>query len=227
MDSMLCTTFSIVARCPRTGDVGVAVSTAVPATGALVPHVSFKGAIATQSYVNVSLGIKGLQLLDLGLPIDAALEALLAQDEGREVRQVHGVDAAGRTFAHTGRECVPWFGHQVGPNHTVAGNMLVGQETILAMQAAFLRTEGSELELAERLIRALEAGQQAGGDKRGKQSAALLVASSRPTFQHNLRVDDHPEPVAELRRVFDLVRTSFEARRGTYERLKTPIRVKF
>lgn len=221
-----CATFSIVARCPRTGDLGVAVSTAVPATGALVPHASLQGAIATQSFVNLDLGIRGLQLLEIGLPIDAGLQALLAQDEGREARQVHGVDAGGRAFAHTGRECVPWFGHRVGTGHTVAGNMLVGEETILAMQAAFLQSEGSDADLAERLLRALEAGQQAGGDKRGKQSAAVLVASRAPRFHHNLRVDDHPEPVTELRRLSEVVRRSFEARRGTYERLKTPIRVK-
>lgn len=224
---LLCATFSIVARCPRTGDLGVAVATAVPAVGALVPHVSLQGAIATQSFVNIALGVEGLRLLEIGLPIDVALPALLGQDEGREVRQVHGVDAGGRTYAHTGRECIPWSGHLVGAGHTVAGNMLAGEETIRAMQAAFGRTAGSDLELSERLLHALEAGQAAGGDKRGKQSAALLVASRAATFYHNLRVDDHPEPVSELRRLYEVARASFQARAATYERLKTPIRVKW
>lgn len=192
-------TFSIAARCPRSGDLGVAVATARPAVGALVPWVSRHAAIATQARVNTELGREGLALVAEGVPIGPALGGLLEADAGREIRQLHGVDGRG-TFAHTGSECVPWCGHLVGEGFTVAGNMLTGEGVVKAMAEAFLARPTAEL--AERLVGALEAGQAAGGDKRGKQSAALLVASDEPRGYHNLRVDDHADPVAELRRIF-------------------------
>ena len=196
-------TFSIAARDPRTGDLGVAVATARPAVGSLVPWVSEKGAIATQARTNTDHGRRGLALLAAGLPIDLALSTLLAHDPDRDIRQVHGVDAE-RVFAYTGARCVPWCGHRTGPDFSVAGNMLVGPEVLDAMVEAFTR-DGGPIELSERLLRSLEAGQAAGGDRRGKQSAALLVASAAPEGYHNLRVDDHADPVAELRRIYDLV----------------------
>jgi uncharacterized Ntn-hydrolase superfamily protein len=194
-------TFSIVARDDATGDVGVAVATARPCVGALVPWVSRDGAIATQARVNTDLGREGLARLSRGESVGAALAALLARDPDREIRQVHGVGADG-TFAHTGAKCVDWCGHREVPGFSVAGNMLAGPGVLAAMAEAFgaARSRG----LAERLLLALEAGQRAGGDKRGKQSAALLVASGEPRGYHNLRVDDHAEPVAELRRVFEV-----------------------
>lgn len=191
-------TFSIVARCPRTGDVGVAVATARPAVGALVPWVSRDGGLATQARTNTDLGRRALALLAAGVPLALACEGLLAADPERERRQLHGVDATG-TFAHTGAQCVPWCGHRQGDGFTVAGNMLVGEGVVSAMAEAFLGAP--EAELPARLVRALVAGQAAGGDKRGKQSAALLVAAAEPRGYHNLRVDDHPEPVAELERI--------------------------
>jgi uncharacterized Ntn-hydrolase superfamily protein len=194
-------TFSVVARGAH-GDVGVAVATARPNVGSLVPWVSRHGAIATQARVDTDLGRAGLALLGQEVPIDVALPALLARDPERERRQVHGVDVR-RGFAHTGRDCVAWCGHEQGPDFSVAGNMLAGPQVIGAMASAFRRTTG--LDLAERLLTVLEAGQAAGGDKRGKQSAALLVASAEPRMYHNLRVDDHEEPVVELRRVFTRV----------------------
>jgi uncharacterized Ntn-hydrolase superfamily protein len=193
-------TFSIAARDPRTGDFGVAVATARPAVGALVPWVSRRGAIATQARVHTDLGRHGLALVEHGVPLAAALAGLLAADADREIRQLHGVDARGQ-FVHTGARCVEWCGHLAGDHFTIAGNMLTGEGVLKAMAEAF--AAGDE-ELSARLLAALEAGQAAGGDKRGKQSAALLVAAESPRGYHNLRVDEHADPVAELRRVHDV-----------------------
>jgi uncharacterized Ntn-hydrolase superfamily protein len=194
-------TFSVVARDGH-GDLGVGVCTARPNVGSLVPWVSRRAAIATQARVDTDLGRRGLALLERDIPIQVVLPALLAGDPDRERRQVHGIDAR-RGFVHTGRECVAWCGHEMGPDFSVAGNMLAGPQVIGAMASAFRRT--ANLALAERLLIVLEAGQAAGGDKRGKVSAALLVASAEPRMHHNLRVDDHDDPVSELRRVFDRV----------------------
>jgi uncharacterized Ntn-hydrolase superfamily protein len=195
-------TFSIAARSPEEGSFGVAVSTARPCVGTLVPFVSLQGAIATQARVNTDLGRQGLALLAANIGIKLALETLLDADGDRERRQLHGLDAE-ETFAFTGAKCVEWAGHLIGADYTVGGNMLAGPQVIEAMAAAY--QDSFRLELSERLVKALEAGQQAGGDKRGKQSAALLVASPDPRGYHNLRVDDHAEPVGELRRIYDLV----------------------
>lgn len=195
-------TFSVVARDPGSGAFGVAVSTARPNVGSLVPFVSRRGAIATQARVNTDLGRHGLALLDQGVPVHVALRALLDSDPDREIRQVHGLDGT-HAFTHTGASCVAWCGHRAGPDFTVAGNMLAGPQVTEAMADAFGASR--DLELSERLLLALEAGQAAGGDKRGKQSAALLVASGEPRMYHNLRVDHHGDPVAELRRIYDVV----------------------
>jgi uncharacterized Ntn-hydrolase superfamily protein len=199
-------TFSIAARDQETGAFGVAVATARPNVGSLVPWVSARGAIATQARVNTELGRQGLALLAQGVPIDVALSALLRKDGDREIRQVHGLDAE-RAFCHTGVACIPWCGHEQGDSFTVAGNMLTGPDVIAAMARAFRDAiAGARRDLSERLLLALEAGQAAGGDKRGKQSAALLVAAVRqPRMYHNLRVDDHGDPVAELRRIWEVV----------------------
>ena len=208
-------TFSIVGRDPSSDAFGVAVSTAVPCVGAMVPHaMSGVGAIATQSYVNVELGRRGIPLLQRGLSPRAALEGLLAEDAGANVRQVAGIDAKGRTFAYSGKDCVGWYGSREGTDYSAQGNMLVGKETVDAMAAAFEAAAGKWL--GTRLLAALEAGQAAGGDKRGRQSAALLVTPMQIAtfgavefdplrYEMNIRVDDHPDPVAELRRIFDLV----------------------
>jgi uncharacterized Ntn-hydrolase superfamily protein len=198
-------TFSIAARCARHGMFGVAVSTAVPGVGSLCPFArAGVGAVATQSWVNPYLGIDGLRLLAQGLSAPSVLERLVAEDPGRSVRQLGLVDKNGATAAWSGPECVPWFGHITGPNFTVQGNMLVGEETIRAMADAF--GHGESLDLPERLLVALEAGQAAGGDKRGKQSAALLVVHTEEYPYCELRVDEHRYPVAELRRVYEVAR---------------------
>jgi uncharacterized Ntn-hydrolase superfamily protein len=197
-------TFSITARDPASGDFGVAVATARPNVGSLVPFVSRKGAIATQARVNSDLGRCGIALLEQGVPIEAALRSLLDTDADRAIRQVHGVDGTG-AFCHTGERCVPWCGHLLERDITLAGNMLAGSRVLEAMSEAFQGARSSGRELSESLLLALEAGQAAGGDKRGRQSAALLVASGDPRMYHNLRVDEHADPVAELRRIYDLV----------------------
>jgi uncharacterized Ntn-hydrolase superfamily protein len=200
-------TFSIVARNPDTGALGVAVSTAVPCVGALCPHVKAGvGAIATQSYVNVALGVDGLVLLERGLSPEAALRAMLTEDGDAARRQWGGVDARGRVFAYSGDACVEWYGAWPEPEkqYSVQGNMLVGPEVVEAMARAYEASAGAPL--AERLVRALEAGQAAGGDKRGRVSAALLTAPGKgDAAGYDIRVDEHADPVAELRRIFDLV----------------------
>lgn len=197
-------TFSIVAHDAPVGGFGVAVATARPAVGALVPFVSLSGGIATQARVNTEIGRQGIALLEQGVPIATALRALLQDDADRDIRQAHGVDA-GASFCYTGANCIPWCGHHEGDGFSVAGNMLTGPRVIAAMVEAYGRARAEKRELSERLLTALEAGQAEGGDKRGKQSAAILVASREPRGYHNLRVDDHPDPVAELRRIYDLV----------------------
>jgi uncharacterized Ntn-hydrolase superfamily protein len=198
-------TFSISARCARTGMLGVAVSTAVPGVGGICPFVrSGTGAISTQSWVNPYLGIDGIRLLTEGSTAEQALDRLIAADPGRDVRQLGIVDGKGGSAAWSGRECTSWFGHITGPNFAVQGNMLIGEATIQSMAEAFKRTEA--LDLPERLLVVLEAGQVAGGDKRGRQSAALLVHDREEYPYLSLRVDEHRHPVAELRRVFEVAR---------------------
>ncbi len=198
-------TFSIAARCARTGMFGVAVSTAVPGVGSLCPFPKAGvGAVATQSWVNPYLGIDGLTLLSTGLSAQEVLDKLIADDPGRDDRQLGVVDKNGGSAAWTGPTCVPWAGHITDQDFSVQGNMLVGSETVEAMVDAFVRSEA--LDLPERLLMALEAGQAAGGDKRGKQSAALKVMDIEEYPYCELRVDEHRYPVAELRRVFEVAR---------------------
>jgi len=204
-------TFSIVARCPKTLALGVAVSTAVPAVGSVVPHVRVNvGAIATQALTSIVYGTEGLRLLERGLVPRKALKTLLATDNDREKRQVIVIDAKGKTAAFTGKETEGWKGHIIGDDCVVAGNMLTGSHVVRAMRDSFREEEGN---LAERLLEALEAGQDAGGDKRGRLSAALMVADSRWTGSNrpllDLRVDAHSNPVAELRRVYAVSRGYF------------------
>jgi len=206
-------TFSIAGHCVRTGAFGVAVSTARPAVGAAVPWVGPDGAIATQATTNTILGREGLRRLADGIPITEALATLLRDDPLDRRRQVHGVDRRG-AWAHTGADCKAWCGHRVEAGFTVAGNFLTGPDVLAAMATAFASDESAEL--GERLLRALEAGQAAGGDHRGRQSAALLVWSPEVRPHHNLRVDDHADPVAELRRIFGLMDGFLQTLRGDY-----------
>ncbi len=198
-------TFSMVARCRLTGALGVCVSTAVPAVGSVVPHVEAGvGAIATQGLTNINYGLKGLKLLKVGLHPEKVLEAMLKADPKREKRQVIMIDAHGRKAAYTGRETYEWKGQVIGEDFIAAGNLLVSGKVLEDMAEAFESCGGK---LSERLMHALEAGDKAGGDRRGRVSAALLVVGeeglpeNRPAI--NLRVDLHKEPVKELRRIYE------------------------
>ncbi len=196
-------TFSIAALCARTGMLGVAVSTAVPAVGAICPHVRpGVGAVSTQAWVNPYLGFDSIKLLAEGLDAAAALDRVVQADPAKGVRQVGVVDARGGSASWSGADCTPWFGHRTGAFYAIQGNMLTGPEVLDAMETAFIATE--TLELPERLLLALEAGQARGGDKRGKQSAALLVYDLEDYPLVDLRVDEHRYPVAELRRIYTI-----------------------
>ena len=204
MFKQLDATFSITGWCPKTNDVGIAISTARIAVGQRCPYAKVGvGAICTQSSTNPRLGIAGLKLLELGISPEDALNILLTLDEKREKRQVAAVDYRGQSFGYTGSECIEWAGHITGPGYVAAGNILVSAETIEAMSHSFKNSVG--LPLSERLLRSLENGQNAGGDKRGRISAALLVASRKPEMFHNIRVDDSNEPVNELRRIYNKI----------------------
>jgi uncharacterized Ntn-hydrolase superfamily protein len=193
-------TWSIVARDARTGAFGVAVATRYFAVGAICPWAkSGVGAIATQALINPLYGPRGLELLRDGAGADATVQRLLAADPGAATRQIHVVDAAGRSAAHTGVDTKGWSGHRIGDGFSVAGNMLAGERVLAATFDAFA---ASDAPLAERLIDALDAGEAEGGDRRGKQSAALTVFTTEDYPQLSLRVDDHPEPLAELRRLY-------------------------
>ncbi len=197
-------TFSVVAKCSKTRSLGVCVSTARPAVGDRVPHIEAEvGVIATQANTNVAYGTMGLTLLRRGFAPEKALEDMLKKDPDRETRQVIIIDRNGRTAAFTGRETKAWRGHLIGDNYVVAGNMLKGGNVIKAMAKTFERSVGEAL--PERLIEALEAGQKAGGDRRGKVSAALLVTSEEQTAKQpfvDIRVDENTDPIRELRRIF-------------------------
>ena len=198
-------TFSIVARCERTGQLGVAVSTADVGAGRMVTWAKAGvGAVATQSWPNLYLAIDGLRLMAEGKTADAALERVIREDPGREVRQLGMVDARGGSATFSGRDCTDWFGGVNGPGFAAQGNMLIRGETVSAMAQAF--ESGHDLDLGERLMRALEAGQAAGGDKRGRQCSALLVVDREEFPLWDLRVDEHPQPVAELRRIYEVAR---------------------
>jgi uncharacterized Ntn-hydrolase superfamily protein len=200
-------TWSIIARDNASGAFGVAIATRFFAVGALCPHVSSGiGALSTQALVNPHYGRQGLELLRSGVSAPEVVQRLVAPDEGREQRQLHVIDARGMIGQHTGKQCVDWCGALAGDGYSVAGNMLAGERVIHETARAYEQTKKS---FGERLIAALEAGEAAGGDKRGKQSAALLIHSTEEYPELSLRVDDHAEPLAELRRLYDKAHERF------------------
>ncbi len=197
-------TWSIVARDPATGAFGVAVTTKFFAVGAMCPHaMSGVGALATQAFLNPTWGPRGLRMLNDELPAHEVVRWLVASDDGREARQLHVVDREGRTAAFTGKDCIGWCGHKTGDGFSVAGNMLAGESVVEATFASFA---ASSKPFAERFLDALDAGQAEGGDKRGKQSAALIIHTDQDYPALSLRVDDHAEPLAELRRLYGVSR---------------------
>jgi uncharacterized Ntn-hydrolase superfamily protein len=199
-------TWSIIAR-DASGAFGVAIATRFFAVGSLCPHAqSGVGALSTQALMNPHYGAQGLAMLRDGVAAPEVVKRLIAPDEGREQRQVHVIDSAGRIGQHTGRQCVDWCGAVSGDGYSVAGNMLANDRVVRETAKSF---QGSRKAFAERLIAALEAGQAAGGDKRGKQSAALLIYSTEDYPELSLRVDDHTEPLMELRRLYDKAHERF------------------
>jgi uncharacterized Ntn-hydrolase superfamily protein len=199
-------TWSIIAR-DRSGAFGVAIATRFFAVGALCPHAeSGVGALSTQALVNPHYGRQGLDLLRAGQPASEVVERLVAPDEGREHRQLHVIDAQARIGQFTGAKCVDWCGAVSGEGFSVAGNMLANGDVIRETAKAYQHGKGS---LAEKLIFALKAGEAAGGDKRGRQSAALLVFSMEDYPALDLRVDDHADPLAELKRLYEKAHERF------------------
>ncbi|MEO6254187.1 MAG: DUF1028 domain-containing protein [Ferruginibacter sp.] len=210
-DAGLAHTFSIVARDPVTGEMAVAVQSHWFSVGTAVSWgEAGVGVVATQSFVNKSYGIKGLDLMKKGKTAPDALKELLAADEGREVRQVAMIDANGHVNAYTGKNCIDHAGNIIGKNYSVQSNMMLTDKVNAAMSKAFEGSEGKPL--AERVLLALKAAQAAGGDIRGKQSAAILVVAGKSTGQPwnerliDLRVDDHKTPLNELDRLLRLYR---------------------
>jgi uncharacterized Ntn-hydrolase superfamily protein len=198
-------TWSIIARDTKTGQFGIAVATRFFAVGARVPYIAAGiGAIATQALVNQYYGIDGLNLLRDGRSPRDIIDALIAADSGHASRQLHLMDASGRVAAYTGSACVDWCGHLEGDGFSVAGNMLAGAQVLddTANAYAAHRT----LPFAQRLIAAMVAGEAAGGDKRGRQSAALLIYGEEEWSDLDLRVDDHVDPLAELARLEEVSR---------------------
>jgi len=203
-------TFSIVAADVEAGEVGCAVQSRYFAVGSVVPWAKAGvGAVATQAAGVAAYGPKVLALLEEGLEPEAALERTLAEHWAREIRQLGVVTGDGRAAAHTGTDCLSWAGHRIGHGYAVQGNILAGEAVVTEMERVFLETSGS---LAERLVASLEAGQAAGGDSRGQQSAAIVVERSGASQQTRegidrvceLRVEDHQEPIAELRRLLGI-----------------------
>jgi uncharacterized Ntn-hydrolase superfamily protein len=200
-------TWSILARDPATGALGAAVATRFFAVGALAIHVEGGvAALATQALINPMYAVTGMARLRAGEAPDDIAAALLEADAGREHRQLHIVDAQGRIVQHTGGACIAWCGSVRAPDVSVAGNMLAGPAVVDRTLAAFQRAAGS---FAERLLTALEAGEAVGGDKRGKQSAALKICTRDPFPDLDIRTDDHPDPLGELRRLYAVSQERF------------------
>ncbi len=206
-------TFSIVGYDPNNGDIGIAVQSKFFAVGAVVPWAEAGvGAIATQSWANTTFGPRGLELLKIGLSAKQTLDHLIKDDKGKNTRQVGIVDANGKAANYTGQECHDWAGAISGEHFTAQGNILTGEEVVKAMGSTFEKSKG---ELADRLLYALIAGQENGGDKRGQQSAALFVVRKNGGYSGfndryvDLRVDDHQKPIQELQRLLDIHKKLF------------------
>ena len=200
-------TFSIVAYDSEEKEWGVAVQSKFVAVGAIVPFAKANvGAIATQAWCNTSYGPKGLALLEQGMTAEETIKILTQHDEKREHRQVGIVDSFGGVASFTGKKCYDWAGHVMGENYACQGNILVSEDTVLAMSQAYRETSGG---LVDKLLAALEDGQEAGGDSRGKQSAAILIVKEEGVYDGgtdryiDVRVDEHEHPIKELRRVFE------------------------
>src|SRR5262245_59799324 len=201
-------TWSIVARDEPTGRIGIAVATKFFAVGALVPHIrTGVGAVASQALVNPLYGPEGLAPPETGMGSDEVVARLMAEDDGRDNRQLHVMDRHDRCAAYTGKACIDWCGHQLHATYSLAGNMLAGAAVL--DETARVCEARADLPFARRLLAAMRAGEAAGGDKRGKQSAALLVHDGEDYPLYDLRVSDHGDPLAELTRLLEVARQSW------------------
>ncbi|MEX0319503.1 MAG: DUF1028 domain-containing protein [Ruegeria sp.] len=195
-------TYSLIAKDPETGVIGIIVASRFFACGARVPCVGAHSAIASQAFSNPVWGTEGLRRLEAGEAAQEVLDDLVARDDGRAARQAHLLDSHGDFAAHTGEDCVDWAGHRIGPHHSVAGNMLAGPDVVEATFETFADSSGQPF--AERLISAMEAGERLGGDKRGKQAAGMVIHRGEAHSWLDIRTDDHHDPLAELRRLYDV-----------------------
>lgn len=217
-ENRLICTFSIAARDSATGELGVAVASRFFAVGTVVPWAKADiGAVATQSFANTSFGPRGLEMLQKGLSPEEVLKELLKNDDNPDQRQVGIVSSDGKSTTYTGAKCLPWAGGRSGRNYAVQGNILTGEDVVANMEKAFLTTKGT---LAERMYAALIAGDKAGGDSRGKQSAALIVVKDKAGYGGytdraiDIRVDDSPEPFKELGRLLDYAQMNYAWNEG-------------
>ncbi|WP_299954683.1 DUF1028 domain-containing protein [uncultured Roseobacter sp.] len=199
-------TFSLIAK-DSDGSIGLIVASKFFACGAVVPFVSGKVAVASQAFCNPVWGTEGRARMMAGETADAVLEDLVARDEGHAIRQAHLMDLQGCFAAHTGADCVDWAGHLIRDDHSVAGNMLAGAEVLQATSQAY--AEGADLPLATRLITAMQAGEAAGGDKRGRQAAGLVIHRGQANPWLDLRADDHADPLGELARLWDVAQERY------------------
>ncbi len=200
-------TWSLIARDPGTGEIGIAVASRFFACGAIVPHAGARAAVATQAFVNPLWGTEGLARLERGEHAEAVLSDLVCRDGGQAIRQCHMLDAQGRFAAHTGQDCVAWCGHLTGETHSVAGNMLAGGEVVEAVFDAY--AEASDRPMPDRLLHAMRAGEVAGGDRRGRQAAGLKIHRGEAYAVLDLRADDHDDPLSELDRLLDVSRERY------------------
>lgn len=217
-------TFSIVAYDPEKKEWGVAVQSKFIAVGSIVPFAKANvGAVATQAWTNTSYGPKSLALLEQGMTAEETIRTITQHDEKREHRQVGIVDSFGNVASFTGKKCFDWAGHVSGENYTCQGNILVSEDTVLAMSHAYKETSG---DLVDKFLAVLEEGQEAGGDSRGKQSAAILIVKEEGAYDGgtdkyiDVRVDEHEHPIKELRRVFELYNLSLLKRDDPDDKVK-------
>jgi len=213
-------TWSIVAKDPVTGLFGIAIASRFFAVGSLCPWASRAGAISTQAMMNPVFGPRGLAMLQEGLQAPDIRDMLVAADRGSASRQLHLIDSSGRTAAHTGAKCVDWRGHESAPGVSVAGNMLAGPAVVGDAIRSY--NEALDSPFVERLLLAMDAGEAAGGDKRGKQSAAILIQGGEPYPRLSLRVDDHTDPLAELRRLYQVATQHFIGFSASFPRPEQP-----
>ncbi|MDA7947936.1 MAG: DUF1028 domain-containing protein [Hyphomicrobiaceae bacterium] len=198
-------TWSIVARDPETGLLGIAIASRFFAVGAQCPWTrAGVGAVSTQAMLNPTLGPRALELMRDGYPVEIVMEMIEGLDKGIEARQIHFIDAQGKIAARTGSKCIDWCGDAAGDGVSVAGNMLAGPDVVGDTLKSYL--DNLHEPFVERLIAAMKAGEAAGGDKRGKQAAAVVIQGAEPYTRLDIRVDDHVDPLEELERLYEVAK---------------------